>query len=119
MIFSLDQLPMQFLVFPDHPLLKSVEIMLDQIMKYPLEHRPPKVYPGAESLLLQALDFFSAATDKKTDGAGRKPAAGERRHCGLRHCGLRHRAATRSRQTKVLPLPLNLNLSTGVVLVTR
>ena len=49
MIFSLDQLPMQLLVFPDHPLLKSVEIMLDQIMKYPLEHRPPKVYPGAES----------------------------------------------------------------------
>ncbi|QNJ20897.1 hypothetical protein SynA1825c_02614 [Synechococcus sp. A18-25c] len=58
-------MPMQLLVFPDHPLLKSAEIMLDQIMKYPLEHRPPKVYLGAESLLVQAVDFFSAATDKK------------------------------------------------------
>ena len=63
-IFHLCQLPLQLLVFPDHPLLKRVDLTLDQVKQYPLEHIPPKAYPGTERVL-QSLDFSPLRKTKK------------------------------------------------------
>ena len=112
-IIHLCQLPLQLLVFSDHPLLKRVDLTLDQVKEYSLEHIPPKAYPGTERML-QALDFsLLQKTKKQTKQLG----ASQQANASTLHLGsvLRHDQD----KPKLFPLPLRLNVSTGVALVTR
>ena len=112
-IFHLCQLPLQLLVFPDHPLLKRVDLTLDQVKEYPLEHIPPKAYPGTERVL-QSLDFSPL---RKTKKQTKQLGASQQANASTLHLGsvLRHDQD----KPKLVPLPLRLNVSTGVALVTR
>ena len=112
-IFHLCQLPLQLLVYPDHPLLKRVDLTLDQVNQYPLEHIPPKAYPGTERVL-QSLDFSPLRkTKKQTTQLGTSQQA----NASTLHLGsvLRHDQD----KPKLVALPLRLNVNTGVALVTR
>lgn len=112
-IFHLCQLPLQLLVFPNHPLLKRVELTLDQVKEYPLEHIPPKAYPGTERML-QALDFSPLQKTKKQT---KQLDARHQGNASTLHLGsvLRHDQD----KPKLVPLPLHWSVSTGVALITR